>query len=289
MRYYRLSLEAGDRLIVHDGGTAYDLTSARETLESFADIARAASVLDIDIDEVATRLTEEADSIELALLQSEAELPVVPGEIWAAGVTYESSSDARDEESDQGQIYLDVFDDERPEIFFKATPSRTSGPGDPVGIRGDSTWDVPEPELGVVLYRGSIVGYTVGNDMSSRSIEGDNPLYLPQAKIYENCCSLGPCVTTSASIDDPHELTLSMQIEREGKTVYDDTTSTSEMVRSCEELTSYLTRHNPIPELTVLLTGTSLVPADEFTLDDGDLISVSIEDIGTLENTVTTV
>jgi 2-dehydro-3-deoxy-D-arabinonate dehydratase len=291
MRYYRLSSESGDRLIAHTGGTAYDLTSAHETIETFSDLARAADVLssDTDIDGVANRLAERADPVELAVHQSEMALPVVANEIWAAGVTYETSSDARDEESDQGEMYLDVYDNERPEIFFKATPDRTSGPGGPVGIRGDSMWDVPEPELAVVLYRGSIVGYTVGNDMSSRSIEGDNPLYLPQAKIYENCCSLGPCVTTTPSIDDPHDLTLSMQIERDGETAYDGTTSTSELVRSCEELVSYLTRHNTVPELSVLLTGTSLVPEDDFTLEEGDLISISIEDIGTLENTVETV
>lgn len=289
MRYYRLSFESGDRLIVHDGGTAYDLTSARETVVTFSDIARIADVMGIAIDDVATRLTEDADSIELAILQSKAALPVDAGEVWAAGVTYEASSDARDEESDQGQMYLDVYNSERPEIFFKATPDRTSGPGGPVGIRDDSTWDVPEPELGVVLYHGSIVGYTIGNDMSSRSIEGDNPLYLPQAKIYENCCALGPCVTTPGAIDNPHDLTLSMEIEREGQTVYDGMTSTSNMVRTCEELTSYLTRHNTVPELSVLLTGTSLVPPDDFTLADGDQVTISIENIGTLENTVETV
>lgn len=291
MRYYRLSSESGDRLICHTGGTAYDLTSAHGSIERFSDLVRAADVSssDTDIDSVANRLAERADSVELAVHQSEMAMPVVASEIWAAGVTYEASGDARDEESDQGQMYLDVYNGERPEIFFKATPDRTSGPGEAVGIRGDSTWDVPEPELGIVLYRGSIVGYTVGNDMSSRSIEGDNPLYLPQAKIYENCCALGPCVTTATSIDDPHDLTLSMRIERTGETIYDETTSTAEMIRTCEELVSYLTRHNTVPELSVLLTGTSLVPENDFTLEEDDLIEIEIEDIGTLENTVETV
>lgn len=288
MRYYRLSSESGDRLIAHTGGTAYDLTSAHETIESFSDLARVADVSsnNTDIDSIATQLAEQADPVELTVNQSAMALPVVADEIWAAGVTYEASSDARDEESDQGQMYLDVYNGERPELFFKATPDRTSGPGGMVGIRDDSTWDVPEPELGIVLYRGSIVGYTIGNDMSSRSIEGENPLYLPQAKMYENCCALGPCVTTVSSIDDPHDLTLSMEIKRAGETIYDGTTSTSKMVRTCEELVSYLTRHNTIPELSVLLTGTSLVPEDGFTLEEDDLISISIEDIGTLENTV---
>ncbi|ELZ63363.1 2-keto-3-deoxyxylonate dehydratase, partial [Haloferax prahovense DSM 18310] len=123
-------------------------------------------------------------------------------------------------------MYYDVYDADRPEIFFKATPSRTVEPGDAIGVRDDSQWDVPEPELGIVLRRGEIVGYTVGNDVSSRSIEGENPLYLPQAKVYDRCCSLGPCVVTPDDIDDPHELEMSMTIERDGEVVYDDATNT---------------------------------------------------------------
>jgi 2-dehydro-3-deoxy-D-arabinonate dehydratase len=181
-------------------------------------------------------------------------------------------------------IYVDVYDAERPEIFFKATAERTVGPGEAIGVRGDSDWNVPEPELGVVLYRGDTVGYTVGNDVSSRAIEGANPLYLPQAKVYDRCCALGPCVATDVS--DPHDLELSMTITRDGETVYEGATSTAEMVRTCEELVSYLTRHNTLPEVTVLLTGTSLVPEDEFTLQPGDGVTIDIEDIGTLSNPV---
>jgi 2-dehydro-3-deoxy-D-arabinonate dehydratase len=185
---------------------------------------------------------------------------------------------------DTPDIYVDVYDAERPEIFFKATAERTVGPGEAIGVRGDSDWNVPEPELGVVLYRGDTVGYTVGNDVSSRAIEGANPLYLPQAKVYDRCCALGPCVATDVS--DPHDLELSMTITRDGETVYEGATSTAEMVRTCEELVSYLTRHNTLPEVTVLLTGTSLVPEDEFTLQPGDGVTIDIEDIGTLSNPV---
>jgi 2-dehydro-3-deoxy-D-arabinonate dehydratase len=187
------------------------------------------------------------------------------------------------------EVYLDVYEDDRPEVFFKATPSRTVGPNESVGIREDSSWDVPEPELGVVLYRGNIVGYTVGNDMSSRSIEGENPLYLPQAKVYDRCCSIGPCVATLGSIGDPHDLQISMRIERGGETVYEESTSTAEMVRTCKELVSYYARHNRIPRVVVLLTGTSLVPDESFTLAESDDVTIEIEDIGTLRNDVVTV
>jgi 2-dehydro-3-deoxy-D-arabinonate dehydratase len=184
-------------------------------------------------------------------------------------------------------MYLDVYDAERPEIFFKSTPTRTVGPDEAVGIRADSDWDVPEPELAIVLYEGDIVGYTVGNDMSSRSIEGENPLYLPQAKVYDRCCSVGPAVVTD--IEDPHSLALSMSIHRDGDRVYHGETNTSEMKRTCEELVSYYTAHNAVPELSVLLTGTSLVPDDDFTLQEGDQVSINIESIGTLNNSVTVV
>jgi 2-dehydro-3-deoxy-D-arabinonate dehydratase len=187
------------------------------------------------------------------------------------------------------EIYIDVYDAERPEIFFKATANRTVAPGEPVGIRVDSSWNVPEPELAVVLYRGEIVGYTVGNDVSSRSIEGANPLYLPQAKIYDRCCSIGPCVVSAESIEDPHDLRMSMEIVRDGETVFSEATSTAEMVRSCDELARCFLSHNAVPETVVLMTGTSLVPPDEFTLHEDDTIHIDIEEIGTLVNPVVSV
>lgn len=289
MHYYRLPADTGSRLVAHDGQEAYDLSTARETLTSFSDLASVAAVVDVDVDEIAGRLIADTAHIDPETVSAEAKLPVIPDEVWAAGVTYEISSDAREEESGRPDIYQGVYENDRPELFFKATPNRTVGPGDYVGIRTDSEWDVPEPELAVVIYRGTIVGYTVGNDVSSRSIEGTNPLYLPQAKVYDKCCALGPCVTSSGSIDDPHDLKMAMTIERDGDPVFDDTTSTSKMVRTCEELTSYLTRCNAVPELAVLLTGTCLVPPDEFTLQKGDRTVIEIEDIGTLTNAVETV
>ncbi|MFB6173365.1 MAG: fumarylacetoacetate hydrolase family protein [Halobacteriales archaeon] len=285
MRYYRLP---GPRLVARDGDAAYDLTSARAGLESFRDLAAAARAAGEGLDGIAGDLLDAAETVPLTDLSADARRPVRAGEVWAAGVTYEISEQAREEESAMPDMYLDVYDADRPELFFKATPSRTVGPGEAVGIRADSDWDVPEPELGVVLYRGETVGYTLGNDMSSRDIEGANPLYLPQAKVYDQCCAVGPCVVSAADVD-PHDLEMSMEIVRDGERVFEDATSTGEMARTCEELVSYLTRHNTVPEVGVLLTGTSLVPPDEFTLRAGDEVHMHIEGIGSLENPVTTV
>ncbi|MFB6308904.1 MAG: fumarylacetoacetate hydrolase family protein [Haloarculaceae archaeon] len=289
MRYHQLTVRGERRLAVADGSETYDLTSAASKLRTFGDLVRAADIADQSPDEIATRHIDDAATLDEAEIAQQQTVPVDADEVWAAGVTYRISEEAREEESEEPEIYLNVYDADRPEIFFKATPSRTVGPGDEVGIREDSEWDVPEPELGVVLYEGEIVGYTIGNDMSSRSIEGQNPLYLPQAKVYDRCCSLGPCIATGETVGNPHELTMSMSITRDGKELYNDETSTGEMVRSCEELVSYYNRHNAVPELAVLLTGTSLVPEDDFTLQEGDSITIDIENIGTLTNDVTPV
>ncbi|WP_254546901.1 fumarylacetoacetate hydrolase family protein [Halomarina pelagica] len=284
MQYYRVVDGAQSRLVAAVDGTAYDLASANANLTSFRDLARAANVNGTTVDAVADRHVAAAAAVDLST--ATVARPVVPDEVWAAGVTYGISERAREEESSMPEMYLDVYGGERPEVFFKATPDRVVGPNEAVGIRGDSEWDVPEPELGVVLYRGEIVGYTVGNDVSSRSIEGANPLYLPQAKVYDRSCALGPCVVSTDEIDDPHGLEMSMVITRNGEVMYDDSTSTGEMVRTCEELVSYYTRYNAVPELSVLLTGTSLVPEESFTLAEGDRVSIDIGGIGTLENDV---
>ena len=284
MRYFRLPDGDGSRLVAAADDHAYDLTAAKPRLDDFGDLAAAADVAGTGVDEVAAGLTDDAPTIERGSL-SEVLLPVVPEEVWAAGVTYEISEAAREEESGMPEVYLDVYEAERPEIFFKATPGRTVGPNEAVGVREDSSWNVPEPELAVVTYDGRIVGYTVGNDASSREIEGDNPLYLPQAKVYDRCCSIGPCVTAAEAID-PHDLAISMEIRRDGEVVYEDETSTSEMARTCEELVDWWRAHDVVPELGVLLTGTSLVPEEGFTLRPGDVVSISIDDVGELVNPV---
>ncbi|MFA9516388.1 fumarylacetoacetate hydrolase family protein [Halopenitus sp. H-Gu1] len=287
MQYYRLD-ETADGLVANTDDGVFDLGTAETPIESFRALAATAARSNASVDEIAETAMETADEISESAL-SNATLPLHADEVWAAGVTYEISEQAREEESSEPDIYDHVYDADRPEIFFKATPSRTVGPDEAVGIREDSTWDVPEPELGVVLYRGEPVGYTIGNDMSSRSIEGENPLYLPQAKVYDRCCSIGPSVASADVIEDPHDLEMRMSIERDGGTQFEGSTSTGQMKRSCEELTSYLNRHNAVPELAVLLTGTSLVPGDDFTLQEDDTVSIEIDGIGRLENGVTIV
>ncbi|WP_050033957.1 fumarylacetoacetate hydrolase family protein [Halorubrum halophilum] len=286
MRYYRLPggkhSVRSDSLVVVDDGDAYDLSTASDDLGSFTQLARAANASGESVDAIARDRIPDAEP--MAFDSDDVLLPVTPDEVWAAGVTYQISEQAREAESGKPEVYIDVYDSERPELFLKATPSRTVGPNDAVGIRGDSEWNVPEPELGVVLHRGEVVGYTVGNDVSSRSIEGENPLYLPQAKVYDKCCSVGPCVATPEVVDDPHDLGMTLTIERDGEVRFEDSTSTSEMATTCEYLVSYLRRHNPLPETTVLLTGTGLVPPESFTLAEGDQITIDIDEIGQLVN-----
>jgi len=147
-------------------------------------------------------------------------------------------------------------------------------------------WDVPEPELALVVYNGDIVGFTIGNDMSSRSIEGENPLYLPQAKVYDRCCAVGPCIATPATVGDPHDLDVEMAISRGDETIFEGDTTTAEMIKTCDDLVSHLVKSNQVPKTAVLLTGTALVPNDDFTLRPDDRIDISIEDIGVLTNTV---
>ncbi|ERG89287.1 MAG: fumarylacetoacetate (FAA) hydrolase family protein [halophilic archaeon J07HX5] len=294
MQYFSLDAEHPATLLARDDdGTTVDLTAAGG-FNSFRALAQAAADDGRSIDDLARNaLGSSPDAVVDAGVDidppSAAGRPVIPDEVWAAGVTYQISEQAREAETGMPALYLDVYDADRPELFFKATPERTVGPGDDVGVRDDSAWDVPEPELAVVLCEGAIVGYTVGNDLSSRAVEGENALYLPQAKIYDRSCAIGPCVVSPETVTDPHDLTISMTIKRAGETVYEGTTSTAEMVRSCEELVSWYTRHNHVPELSVLLTGTSLVPPDSFTLHPGDHIRIDIEAIGTLENGVVAV
>ena len=285
MRYYQLASDGERRLAAETADGTFDVTSVKPRLDSFHALLRAADIAETEPDALVERVLEH-DPNEVESFEHDVTVPVHAEEVWAAGVTYRISEQARETESATPDVYLDVYDADRPEIFFKSTPERTVGPGEAVGIRGDSEWNVPEPELGVVLYDGRIVGYTVGNDVSSRSIEGENPLYLPQAKVYDRCCSIGPSVVTPPSIESPHDLALEMSITRDGETVYDAETSTSEMVHTCEDLVSYYTRHNTVPEVAVLLTGTSLVPEEGFTLRADDRVDIEIEGIGTLSNDV---
>jgi 2-dehydro-3-deoxy-D-arabinonate dehydratase len=224
-----------------------------------------------------------------ALVKSSIQAPICSQEIWASGVTYENSKLGRQEESKNsggGQFYAHVYSAERPELFFKATAQRTVASGARVRIRKDSTWDVPEPELTLAITsRGKIVGYTIGNDMSSRSIEGENPLYLPQAKTYEGCAALGPCIyVTDQPLDG--DTMIYLQITRAKKIVFKGEVGISRIRRKFEDLVAYLFRECAFPYGCFLMTGTGIVPSHEFTLKKGDVIKITIDPIGTLINTV---
>jgi len=215
--------------------------------------------------------------------------PIGNQEVWGAGVTYYRSRTARMEESRNaggGDFYDRVYQAERPELFFKANPHRVAGHGQEVRIRRDSQWSVPEPELALVITSsGKIVGYTIGNDMSARDIEGENPLYLPQAKTYDSCCALGPGILVT---DDPlpGSTEIKLAIAREGKPVFSDKTTCGQMKRSPQSLVEYLFSECSFPDGCFLLTGTGVIPPDSFSLRSGDEISISIEPIGTLTNRV---
>jgi 2-dehydro-3-deoxy-D-arabinonate dehydratase len=214
-------------------------------------------------------------------------MPLDPTEVWCAGVTYRRSRDARIEESLAKDVYSLVYEAERPELFLKdANCRRTVGPGQPIGVRGDSVWNVPEPEIGVVIGRGGeLAGLTIGNDVSSRSIEGENPLYLPQAKLFAGACSIGPAVLVPEHWETP--LAILMRIEDEaGEELFAGETSTDLMQRSFGDLVEWLLRDNPVPEGSVLLTGTGLVPPDDFTLLPGHTVEIHVPGIGTLRNPV---
>ncbi|MEU8818697.1 fumarylacetoacetate hydrolase family protein [Actinoplanes sp. NPDC048796] len=212
--------------------------------------------------------------------------PVDEQEVWAAGVTYKRSRDGRKEESGHGSVYDDVYDSDRPELFFKASPWRVVGDGGAVAIRADSGWDVPEAEVGLVLNAaGEIFGYTLGNDMSSRSIEGENPLYLPQAKVYDRSCAVGPAIVPSWAVP-PAPFEIGLRISRDGREVYAATTTTAEMARGFGELSAWLFRALTFPTGAVLLTGTGVVPDADFTTRAGDTIEITSPALGTLTNQV---
>jgi 2-dehydro-3-deoxy-D-arabinonate dehydratase len=274
----RIGMQRGNRL--YDLSRYPGLTSLVEWLSlscPVAELRRAA--------EVSPTLP-----ISLADLEREGRLlaPLDQQEVWAAGVTYLRSKEARMEESAGGGGFYDrVYDADRPELFLKATPSRVGGPGGPVRVRADSRWNVPEPELALVISpSGRLVGYTLGNDMSSRDIEGANPLYLPQAKVYRECCALGPVILIEEAPDASPHFALRMSIVRNGEPVFAGETSTRRMKRRFAELIDYLMRDNLFPEGVFLLTGTGIVPPDEFTLEPGDRIEITCPEIGTLSNVV---
>ena len=250
-----------------------------QTLTDILEADDPMSVIDLLGDPTAGRV-----SIDAVTLSA----PIDQQEVWAAGVTYTRSRTARMEESESAAACYDkVYSAARPELFFKAMPYRVAGPNQPVRIRNDAVWSVPEPELALVLNsRMRLVGFTIGNDMSSRDIEGENPLYLPQAKVYRGSCALGPVIVPAETLGDPHALGIRLTITRGGATAFEGKTSTARMKRRVEELVQWLFRENDFPHGVILLTGTGIIPPDDFTLQPGDKIAIEIDRIGTLRNTV---
>lgn len=294
MRYYQ-SLQGVD---VHvgveaDEGVVTDLTSISAEADSTLSLFKAAHLGGVGIDDVALKILDRGGGDEVSveeLCASDALLPpIFAPEVWAFGVTYMDSMRERQAESGSPDVYALVYNADRPEAFFKSTAERLISPGDSLGIRADSEWDVPEPELAFVLYAGEIVGYTIGNDMSSRSIEGANPLYLPQAKVYDRSCSIGPSLATPDVVGDAQTLGVALQIERDGEVAFAGSANTSLMKRDCNYLADWLQRHNRVPNGTTVCTGTGTIPPPEFTLAEGDVVSISIDKIGTLVNPVVVV
>jgi 2-dehydro-3-deoxy-D-arabinonate dehydratase len=214
--------------------------------------------------------------------------PLDRQEVWAAGVTYKRSEEARKRESAGAARFYDlVYSAARPELFFKATPHRVAGPGERVRVRADSRWSVPEPELALVLSpQRQLVGFTIGNDMSARDIEGENPLYLPQAKVYDHSCALGPVITLAGGMPDLAHVKIRLTIERLGRVVFEGATSVGQMNRTLPDLIAWLGKDNSFPEGVVLLTGTGIVPPDDFTLAADDRVVIEIDGIGRLTNVV---
>lgn len=245
-------------------------------------------ILEADDPPAAVELLIDHRAKPLELARAELLAPIDRHEVWAAGVTYQRSKTARMEESEAAASCYDrVYEAARPELFFKANPHRVVGPKAAVRIRQDSAWNVPEPELALVLdSRLRLVGFTVGNDMSSRDIEGENPLYLPQAKVYDASCALGPCITLAELMPPPDEITIRLVVRRGESIAYQDETSIARMARSFDDLIDYLGRDNTFPDGVVLLTGTGIVPPADFTLHRGDLVEITIHGIGTLSNPV---
>ena len=277
MRLYRTPLAA----VVENNGLFYSLKNQNWDLlinDDFLHQNIASSISSMEPDKKAE-----------ALIHGPLLPPVQSQEVWASGVTYYRSKVGRQEEakaSGGGDFYERVYGAERPELFFKATANRVVGHGGKVRIRRDSTWDVPEPELTLVITQhGKIVGYTIGNDMSSRSIEGENPLYLPQAKTYDGSASVGPCIyVTDRPL--PPDTVIYLKILRKGATVFEGSIAIDQIVRKFEDLVSFLYRECSFPNGSFLMTGTGIVPGSDFTLQGGDEIHITIDHIGTLINTV---
>ena len=267
-------------VVIVDVDTVRPLCFADSTLTCLADVLEADNPAETARALVAAR--------SFALNEVDFLAPIDQQEVWAAGVTYKRSQKARMEESESSASCYDlVYDADRPELFMKATPNRVSGPNQPLRIRYDASWNVPEPEITcVVSSRGRLVGFTIGNDMSSRDIEGENPLYLPQAKVYRQCAGLGPVITLVEDMPSREETGIYLTIDRAGGVVFEGSTGVDQMHRSFEDLIGFLFREQEFPEGVLLMTGTGVVPANDFTLQADDIVNIKIDGIGTLTNPI---
>lgn len=270
-------------------GNVYSITRQVPDWTDPLPMWRALRALSIPTLEAAEKLAQ-GPTVAYETLQQEGLLlpPVAAKEVWAAGVTYERSREARNAETQlQDSVYDRVYAAERPELFFKATGERVTAPGQALYLRSDSWWMVPEPELSLVVTGGgAVIGWTVGNDLSSRDIEGQNPLYLPQAKVFRGSCSVGPVLLWNTGAENPREWTIDMSIRRGDRPVFSGSVALSQFKRRFEDLVAYLLRDNPIPDGTVLMTGTGIVPPNDFTLEAGDVVEISVSGIGILRNPI---
>ncbi|MCX8170740.1 MAG: fumarylacetoacetate hydrolase family protein [Candidatus Bathyarchaeota archaeon] len=293
----RFSSPHGIRIGVWINNNVIDITEVcGSPLNSFLDLVFKASQAGKSVDEFLREVLEQRRgdlptysyrSIEKCEDNLRLLIPIIPPEVWGCGVTYRRSREARERETSVKGVYDLVYEAERPEIFFKATAHRCVGFGEEIGIRGDSKRSIPEAELTFILgFNQEIIGFTAGNDVSSSDIEGENPLYLPQAKIFDRCCALGPSILTVDEAGREPKLRVECRVFRSGKIAFEGSTSTAKMKRSIEELRYFLCRYNPVPPGSACLTGTGIVPPNDFSLRDGDIVEITIEKIGTLRNPV---
>lgn len=282
MRIAKIELPGGERRVAVLAETGMHVLAWTDACRSLTDVLHAEDPTGL----VKSLLASNAAFVAPPHVKTLA--PLDHQEVWAAGVTYKRSQVARMEESETGASHYDrVYTAPRPELFFKSNPRRVAGPGQPVRIRRDTKWSVPEPELALVISpRGKLVGFTIGNDMSARDIEGENPLYLPQAKLYNDCCALGPCILIPDGPLDRPGTQITLSIQRKSAEVFRGRTDLDQMKRTFDDLIDWLFKDNSFPDGVVLLTGTGIVPPNEFSLEAGDVASIEITGIGNLTNPV---